>query len=496
MRIATVLAVVSAYGAFVEALNQVRHGHSRLHNLSPPDSENLSAVAPLSFLSAYAYNPDPYATCSWGTNLVCEMDSPQNDLKLGSTCDVGVPVPKDNYVGDERVNEYDNGLTATAYPYIEITSTGPNPGLTPSTEASTGQLAWDGYMENPAKSQNNIKFPSVGVYDVAISANDYDRLATCEGCVAIRDTYRPRFKDGTCPSAPSSSLTLTSTSVADVSKYESDYENFVSTSNQLNNPESDASCNIESSKLQNFYDVEPAPFSGMCFSSGEVKNNLDRLKVNPFNTVDIKRPVLELEKDLNGNCVWCCSKSIALKEKYTEYTCPSTAVQPATECVGLPSSTCSMDACIKATGHDIAEATVKLSDAVQEDSKKVIQELGKPDNTDVANMIHYSLPCTSYDQTGNDPQCHYIVKLSDVLDIGPQLGVGPKFVTDLALNSEMPSDYVFWRVKVGSKDWATWDPKNDAEYSFKASSTTVNVEAWTACGQISSIEIVVKLYLH
>ncbi|KAG6946174.1 hypothetical protein JG687_00016869, partial [Phytophthora cactorum] len=290
---------------------------------------------------------------------------------------------------------------------------------------------------------------------------------------------------------------LTSASIVEVSKYESDYESFIASGNQLNNPESDASCNDQSSTLQNFFDAEPAPFAGTCFSSDEVKYNLDKLKNNPFSTVhNIKRPVQELEKDLNDQCSWCCSKSIALKEKYTEYTCPSSGTQPTTACVGLTTSTCGMDACVKATGSDIAQATIKLTDDVQEGSRKVVNELGKDPNTDVANAIHHSLPCTSYDQTGNTPECHYNIKLSDVLDIGPQSGGGPGFVTDLPLNSEKPSDYVFWRVKSGSKDWATWDPKNDAELTFKASSTTVNVEAWTACGQIASIEIVIKLYLH
>ncbi|KAG2924454.1 hypothetical protein PC129_g24993, partial [Phytophthora cactorum] len=66
MRIATVLAVVSAYGAFVDALNQDGADHAMLRDLSATNNENLSEVTPLSFLSAYAYNPDPYATCSWG----------------------------------------------------------------------------------------------------------------------------------------------------------------------------------------------------------------------------------------------------------------------------------------------------------------------------------------------------------------------------------------------------------------------------------------------
>ncbi|KAG2805726.1 hypothetical protein PC111_g17689 [Phytophthora cactorum] len=496
MRIATVLAVVSAYGAFVDALNQDSADHAMLRDLSATNNENLSEVTPLSFLSAYAYNPDPYATCSWGPN-VCELNAPTNSLKLGSTCAVDVPVPSDNYVGDKRVNKYDNALESTDYPYIEITSAGPKSGLAQSIDASTGHLAWAGYMKDPTKSQNNIKFTGVGLYDMVISAYDYDRFATCEGCIAVRDTYRPRFKDGTCPPPVTGSLKLTSASIVEVSKYESDYESFIASGNQLNNPESDASCNDQSSTLQNFFDAEPAPFAGTCFSSDEVKYNLDKLKNNPFSTVhNIKRPVQELEKDLNDQCSWCCSKSIALKEKYTEYTCPSSGTQPTTACVGLTTSTCGMDACVKATGSDIAQATIKLTDDVQEGSRKVVNELGKDPNTDVANAIHHSLPCTSYDQTGNTPECHYNIKLSDVLDIGPQSGGGPGFVTDLPLNSEKPSDYVFWRAKSGSKDWATWDPKNDAELTFKASSTTVNVEAWTACGQIASIEIVIKLYLH
>ncbi|ETL25174.1 hypothetical protein L916_20943, partial [Phytophthora nicotianae] len=496
MRIATVLAVVSAYGAYVDALNQEGADHPMLRDLSTTNNENLSEVAPLSFLSAYAYNPDPYATCSWGPD-VCEFNAAKNDLKLGSTCSPDVPVPSDNYVGDKRVNKYDTGLVSTDYPYIEITSTGPNPGLGGSADKSTGHLAWAGYMKEPTKSQNNINFPAVGVYDLSIAAYDYDRMATCDGCVAVRDTFRPRFKDGTCPSSPGNTLPLKQSSISKLAKYESDYGTYTATGNRLNNPESDAACNVQSSTQQIFYDDMPTAYSGTCFSSDGVKCNIDKLKNNPFNTVEnVKRPNLELEKSLNDKCVWSCSKSIALKEKYTAYTCPPDASQPPTTCEGLSSSTCSMDVSIKATGKDIAEATIKLKDSVQEASKKIIKELEKPDNTDVANTIHYSLPCTSYDETGTNDRCHYNVKLSDVLDIGPKAGGGPKFVTDLALNSEKPSDYVFWRVKVGSKDWATWDPKNDAEYSFKASSTTVNVEAWTACGQISSIEIVVKLYLH
>ncbi|KAG2785318.1 hypothetical protein PC129_g24312, partial [Phytophthora cactorum] len=333
---------------------------------------------------------------------------------------------------------------------------------------------------------------------MVISAYDYDRFATCEGCIAVRDTYRPRFKDGTCPPPVTGSLKLKMESISSLAKLEQLYGIFTSKGNRLNNPESDAACNVESATQQNFYDTGPAAFAGTCFNSDGVKCNVDKLKNNPFNTVEnIKRPVLELEKSLNDKCSWCCSKSIALKELYTEYTCPSTTTQPPSTCEGLPTSTCGFDACIKATGKDVAEATITLKDSVQEASKKIIKELEKPDNTDVTNTIHYSLPCTSYDETGTNDKCHYNVKLSDVLSIGPKpSGGGPKFVTDLALNSEKPSDYVFWRFKSGSKDWATWDPKNDAELSFKASSTTVNVEAWTACGQIASIEIVIKLYLH
>ncbi|KAF1777608.1 hypothetical protein GQ600_5544 [Phytophthora cactorum] len=328
MRIATVLAVVSAYGAFVDALNQDGADHAMLRDLSATNNENLSEVTPLSFLSAYAYNPDPYATCSWGPN-VCELTAPTNSLKLGSTCAVDVPVPSDNYVGDKRVNKYDNALESTDYPYIEITSAGPKSGLAQSIDASTGHLAWAGYMKDPTKSQNNIKFTGVGLYDMVISAYDYDRFATCEGCIAVRDTYRPRFKDGTCPPPVTGSLKLKMESISSLAKLEQLYGTFTSKGNRLNNPESDAACNIESATQQIFYDTGPAAFAGTCFNSDGVKCNVDKLKNNPFNTVEnIKRPVLELEKSLNDKCSWCCSKSIALKELYTEYTCPSTTTQP------------------------------------------------------------------------------------------------------------------------------------------------------------------------
>lgn len=64
---------------------------------------------------------------------------------------------------------------------------------------------------------------------------------------------------------------------------------------------------------------------------------------------------------------------------------------------------------------NIAQATIKLKAKVTEETTKILAELEKLSTTDVANTIHYSIPCTSYDESGTDAKCHYNVKLSKVI---------------------------------------------------------------------------------
>uniref|UniRef100_H3GRZ3 PKD domain-containing protein n=1 Tax=Phytophthora ramorum TaxID=164328 RepID=H3GRZ3_PHYRM len=232
MRIATVLAVATAYGVFVDALAQDEPGHSMLRDLS---AQNYSAPGHL--LMA-----DGASICTtWGGE--CTLSASTNSLQLGTTCPVLVPIPSDNYVADKRLNKNDDGGVASSRPYIQITSTGPNP-------SHTDKVAWKTYLTDPSPAKSQVTFNKPGVYDVSIAASDYNGETTCPGCINIKDTFRPRFAGGWSCNAAGGSTTLSAAALTAQSSSESNYDTHVH--NVENNADSGGDCGSYSESWQPF----------------------------------------------------------------------------------------------------------------------------------------------------------------------------------------------------------------------------------------------------
>ncbi|POM61190.1 hypothetical protein PHPALM_29833, partial [Phytophthora palmivora] len=254
MRIATVLAVASLGGVFGQ-------DESVPMDLSSAENETLSRLLLVS---------SDYGSACWNSPQCCDLTSASASLILGSTCTLPIPFPTDNYVSDKRINRFDDASvkTAKAHPYVEITST---PGI------STGGVAWSHYVQHPLDVQSKITFSTPGLYTLGISAWDYEGEASCDGCVAILDKFRPRFKGG-CPSGLSSATLSTTAKAID---YEANFDKSVAEDKRENNAGSGGNCNEELYTVKNFYEDEQ-PLTGKCFSTETLNYNLNKLKTNPF----------------------------------------------------------------------------------------------------------------------------------------------------------------------------------------------------------------------
>ncbi|GMF15372.1 unnamed protein product [Phytophthora lilii] len=451
-------------------------------------------------------NDDP--VCYWEMGLSCDLNEAVNNLRLGvvDKCELPVPVPIDNYVEDLRRNKYDNAAKteASQEPFIQITSA--RRGGT--TVQSTKKTAWYQYGTNPKLVQSEIAFDAPGLYDLEIVANDYVGEVSCIGCVAILDEFRPRYGTaGTCPAALTTPQTLTKTTLTAFQAHDTAYTAFTKDSNVVNNANSGVNCgtlNVDRfSKRKIFYENENVCYTS-CFDDATLLTNVAKLKTTPFTVstttaYSLQTPYATMEPLLNEKCTWCCKKKRTLKEMVTLYACPTDYENeypdtPDADCksgTGIP-NTCSIDVCLQAKGADVITASVSIKDTIQTASNGVLNALpSKPAGSDATKNVYYSIPCTTFDRTNIN--CRYTVKLSQLLDV-----TNPFATTFPAPTAELTKskDYVFWRYNTDGTNFVKWDPLSDTAIAFTDASTTINLEAWTACGRAYSTSFSVNLFLH
>ncbi|GMF50086.1 unnamed protein product [Phytophthora fragariaefolia] len=478
----TAVCWIAFHAVSVTGKTQDERSQPLLRELMSMDEQNQSLSMHPRLLLAQSSD-----SCSWGSGLKCTLTQQINNLKLGDTCVLPVPVPTDNYVGDKRRNKNDDSLMTTASdnPFIEITSTRRG-----GTKDSTDQAAWYQYVKNPLSVQSSITFNVPGAYDLSISASDYDKVASCAGCVAITDEYRPRFDQGSCPTYTYSIPPVTYDSLTKIRNHEILYDAYVASTNILNNADSGEDCSDVISKVEYLRD-DLKDFTGSCFDDAALATNLANLKASPFTTY-LQTHTTTLQSTLYGNCQWCCRKIKTLKEKYTAFGCGT--LSPTTTCLGGSTKKyCALDRCLMLPASSLASKSISIKSTVQTKSGNVLNDLpSKPQGSDVAKNVYYSIPCTNYNDM--DTQCHYIAKLSELVDTS----------TDFVSSFPLPADetnninaYVFWRYNLNGNSWVMWDPASDDDISFTKSSTTVTIEAWTGCGRIgNAFAFDVKLYPH
>jgi hypothetical protein len=438
--------------------------------------------------------------CYWQMGLSCDLEDAVNNLKLGDVdkCDLPVPVPIDNYVEDLRRNKFDDlaKKEASQQPFIQITSTRVGGSLT-----STKKTAWYQYATNPTLVQNEIVFDTPGIYDMSIIANDYSHEVSCIGCVAILDAFRPRFgATGSCPAAITTPQTLSRAALSAFQNHDNAYRTYTADANIVNNANSGVLCGVTGtdrfSKRKLFYEIEKDCYT-TCFDDTTLATNVAKLKTTPL-TNALQTSYGMLETALNAQCNWCCRKLRTLKEMFTPYQCATdyesdleSATASCESGTGIPNS-CSIDVCLQAKGTDVATAAVTIKSTIQTASTAVLSALpSRPTGSDATKHVYYSIPCTTFDRT--NPDCRYTVKPSQLLD------VTTGFVTTFpvpAAELAKHKDYVFWRYNTDGTTFVKWDPLADTAIAFTDPSTTVILEAWTACGRAYSTSFTVNLFVH
>ncbi|KAF4043008.1 hypothetical protein GN244_ATG04481 [Phytophthora infestans] len=439
---------------------------------------------------------DPDLFCSWQNGLSCILDTVTSTLKLGEPykCDLPVPDPLKIFENDFQRFARVFLLKNLKPQYIQLTSTKRGS----STTLTTRQTLWNQYLVNPTLVQNEIKFEAPGLYDLETIGTGYSRKAVCTGCVAILDKFRPRFgSSGSCPltAGITSPQRLTKTTLATFQSYDASYRTYTADSNVVNNANSDVLCGVPGvdklAKFKLFYESEKDG-TGACFDDAALATNMAKLKSTPF-SIALQTPLAVLEVALNTQCTWCCRKTRKLKEQFTPYDCSAYSSQ-SPSCVGdtaVP-SVCSIDVCLQAKGSDVATATVAIKNSIQTASTAALNSLTtKPAAVDVTKNIYYTIPCTSFDKT--NAKCRYSVKLSDLLDV--TTGFAAPFPTppSEAANSK---EYVFWRYNTDGSTFVKWDPLSDSAISFVDASTTLVLEAWTACGRVNQFALTVNLFVQ
>ncbi|KAL4094687.1 hypothetical protein PRIC1_010345 [Phytophthora ramorum] len=449
---------------------------------------------------------DDEPICYWPMGLDCLLDRVDNNLKLGEAnkCDLPVPIPTDNYVADLRRNKYDDPAkkVASQQPFIQLTATLQKEG-TVSTPKKTKKTSWYQYVTNPTLVQSEIVFDAPGTYSLSIVANDYNHEVSCIGCVAILDMFRPRFGSAcSCPTPLMSPQTLTTTSLTAFQNYDTAYKNYVADNNVVNNPNSGSLCKETSadgfSKRTLFYESENDCYTS-CFDSTTFGTIVSKLKSNlPF-PASLQTAAATLESSLNLKCKWSCRKKRTLKENYTPYECPSDyESEPhapdsiCTEGTGIPTM-CSIDVSLEAKGTDIIAASVTINSIVQAASRNVLDALpSKPAGSDPVKNVYYSIPCTTFDKT--NANCQYTTKLSQLLTVTTEFVTAFPTPTSEAANSK---NFVSWRYNKDGTTFVKWDPLTDTTMiSFTDASTTIVLEAWTACGRAYTTTFTVNLFLH
>ncbi|KAK1946540.1 hypothetical protein P3T76_002093 [Phytophthora citrophthora] len=473
MRITAVLAVATAYSGLVNVLAQ--DGHPMLRELGETESQS-QLVPALMFLANTI------------TNNVCWVKSDSVKCNVGTKlgdCGLGIPVPSDNYVDNGRVNKFDQSInSANAKAFVTIKATDSSNNVLGPLRAT-----WISYATGPTGVQNGITFSKPGLYDVSISASDYNAETYCSGCVAVVDNTRPTFT-----SCPVYTDVKKLSALEKLRAFETSYDSALSiiTSNGW----SGTDCSSQTYTVKDLGVAQSTSGTGntpsKCFDKSAQDRNLAKLKTSFFST-DLQTA----NPDLTSKCTWQCTKSKLLKENVDAFKCLSGTTST---CEGT--ATCGMDVSVSVTQPEIATISHSIPTAVKEASKRVTDNLdatGAAFNYDT--RVYRSVQCSAFDGTD---KCTFKSKLSDLVTVSASKPTG----------SALPNDYkaedlVFYRYNLNGGTWVEWKPSSDAALSFPnpsivstlttlngAYSQKVNIQAWTACGMIEQFSVDITVYLH
>ncbi|KAH7468548.1 uncharacterized protein KRP23_10928 [Phytophthora ramorum] len=376
---------------------------------------------------------------------------------------------------------------------------------------------WKDYQSNRADAMNSIVFNDYGKYRLEMDAYDYYSSATCAGCLAILDNYRPQATTK-CPASFCDSAAgaancgctaeLTVESVARANNLIQQYFEY---GDQAENDGCSGNnrCDLHQFSKQNFFESKFTRYShdeGLsCFDQDLVLGdflNHAKATVNPLKQSDGKCFDV-IDPAPAGQCKRCCKMTTTLREFWTDYRCGSD--YDARYCEGDSDQSCAFEQCLVIKGDTLATVTAHIKPDVVAESKKVLQQLHQEDSQTVT-QVHRALECTSY--YGDDGQCVYMAKISELVETTQTLN----FDGDYRVN-----DFVHWRYKVNgdSEKWQLWKTRrqtsaetgckwstceavydNDDVITFSDPETKISIEAWTQCGLVRTFFFYVHLHVN
>lgn len=367
-------------------------------------------------------------------------------------------MPTDNYVADDRVNKND-GQAVLSDPMIEVVS---------SIESTSLVKTWQQYSLQPQVELDKIEFRSFGVYNLSMTASDYHGDASCDGCVAVVDTYPPHALQSCATTAwgspESTPADLTSANLQAAIAKEASFSAFSSAQNVVNYGPSER-VDIAIRTIRDWLDssyVALSSDSSSCFHDFAVRDLL-------LQSSSTENPLALSSTALSSlQCMRCCSKQTTLREYYYDYKCGTSSDAAAKLIAGTES--CSFNHCMRVPSSALVQASASSTDATSLSSPLVISR-----NSSCAAL---------------SASCSYSATLTSLVS------------TTAAWSAELPNQgnylrgfnvsvYVFWRYKKDSSDWALWDVT--AVLEFTTSSTTLAVQAWTRCGMVKQFDFVVAV---
>lgn len=483
---------------------------------------------------------DSEASCAWNTHPYGFKHEVTTALgtcslsKIASAWGVPVPFPSDNYVADGRANANSgtsigphvklstSKLPSQAYDgarLLSLSSLGdvglferrvappsiidlldllamgdlteyisvPEPIVALSADelkANERLYSWAYYQSHRREVIDELTFSAYGKYSLTLYAKDYKQNATCTGCLAIVDKFRPTATT-TCPSSlpendADGGAELTTASLPKVDALVLAFFQFAE--NAMNDACSTTRCDENVWKMRDFFetafsDYRPASAEQVkkTFKTASVKTALlTALKAqkNPIaKASDQSCAKPDTMPVASGQCKRCVKLSSALREYWTDYTCQyEYDVQ---KCEGDAKQKCSLDQCLVVNGNSLATVTATLTSAAAKESKA----LGATTATEIRKPV--GSQCSKIG--GASAACKVQIKLSQIVDGTASANAKSVLGTD-------STSYVFWRYRVtNTGEWKLWkgSTSEDTE-TFKDAATKVYVEAWTACGMIAS----------
>lgn len=405
-------------------------------------------------------------SCTWGfgNSGKCSWSTTVEKKTLADGCGADILIPKDNYVNDQRVNKND-GTNPLTKPMIEITG-GPSPKL----------FTWKDYVADPKVSLNSVEFSDFGVYDLAVTASDYDSSAKCSGCLAVVDDFRPEFLDkfeqDTSSVSDSSDvpITVNSETLQKAIDEEKRFDDASKSTNFVNNAKTEVIHKIErtiedsvgSHKTESSLTVTDDP----CFDKDVVKHilNSDTAKVKP-------------EDFSSLSCHRSCRRTLTLQELVKEYSCADPEGTDPVE-VSMDGQTQTFSHFMQVDSSAFVTASAKVSSGADTKSKAVLESIAGETFTPGTTFIHRVCPEGS-------STCTLTETLGSLFTLTSEWAATIPGEPDLPAADYSASSYVFWRYKVGGTgSWNDWDATKSID--FADSTTDVSLQAYTVCGSISA----------